>query len=36
VRVVGTGKVAAYLVTIPPVTVCMFTANGLWTFAGRD
>lgn len=36
VRVVGTGEVAAYLVTIPPVAVCMFTANGLWTLAGRD
>jgi putative flippase GtrA len=29
------GKVAAYLVAIPPVTVCMFVANRVWTFAER-
>jgi putative flippase GtrA len=27
------GKVAAYLAAIPPVTVCMFVANRVWTFA---
>jgi putative flippase GtrA len=36
VRVAGTGRVAAYLATIPPVTVCMFTANRLWTFVDRS
>ena len=35
VRVAGTGKVVAYLVAIPPVTVCMFLANRIWTFADR-
>jgi putative flippase GtrA len=35
VRVAGTGKVWAYLAAIPPVTVCMFFANRLWTFADR-
>ena len=29
------GKVAAYLAAIPPVTVCMFLANRVWTFADR-
>jgi putative flippase GtrA len=29
------GKVAAYLVAIPPVTVFMFVANRVWTFAER-
>jgi putative flippase GtrA len=32
---VGTGKVLAYLLAIPPVTVCMFFANRVWTFADR-
>jgi putative flippase GtrA len=31
----GTGKVVAYLAAIPPVTLCMFVANRLWTFADR-
>jgi putative flippase GtrA len=35
VRGAGTGKVGAYLAAIPPVTVCMFVANRLWTFAER-
>jgi putative flippase GtrA len=35
VRVAGTGKVGAYLAAIPPVTVCMFLANRVWTFADR-
>jgi len=29
----GLGRVWAYLVAIPPVTLCMFAANRLWTFA---
>jgi len=29
---VGVGKVGAYLVAIPPVTLCMFAANRSWTF----
>ena len=33
---VGVGKVVAYLAAIPPVTVCMFAANRLWTFADRS
>jgi putative flippase GtrA len=32
VRALGTGRVWAYLAAIPPVTLCMFTANRLWTF----
>jgi putative flippase GtrA len=32
---VGLGKVAAYLVAIPPVTLAMFLANRLWTFSDR-
>jgi putative flippase GtrA len=36
VRAVGTGKVEAYLLAAPPVTVCMFVANRLWTFRERD
>ena len=35
-RVVETGKVGAYLAAIPPVTLGMFAANRLWTFADRD
>ena len=31
----GAGRVVAYLVAIPPVTLCMFAANRLWTFAER-
>jgi putative flippase GtrA len=33
VRVAGVGKVGAYLVAIPPVTLGMFLANRSWTFA---
>jgi putative flippase GtrA len=32
----GAGKVIAYLAAIPPVTLCMFAANRLWTFADRN
>jgi putative flippase GtrA len=35
VRVGGMGKVGAYLAAIPPVTLCMFMANRVWTFADR-
>jgi putative flippase GtrA len=35
-RASGVGKVGAYLAAIPPVTVCMFIANRVWTFADRD
>jgi putative flippase GtrA len=35
VRAAGTGRVGAYLAAIPPVTVCMFVANRLWTFTER-
>jgi putative flippase GtrA len=35
VRVAGTGRVWAYLAAIPPVTLGMFFANRLWTFAER-
>jgi putative flippase GtrA len=35
VRALGTGRVWAYLVAIPPVTLCMFAANRLWTFGER-
>ena len=34
-RVAGADKIAAYLVAIPPVTICMFIANRIWTFADR-
>jgi len=36
VRAAGTGRVGAYLAAIPPVTLCMFAANRLWTFAERS
>ncbi len=36
VHAAGTGKVWAYLAAIPPVTLCMFAANRLWTFAERN
>jgi putative flippase GtrA len=36
VRAVGTGRVWAYLAAILPVTLCMFAANRLWTFADRN
>jgi putative flippase GtrA len=32
----GLGRVEAYLVAIPPVTVATFLANRIWTFAARD
>jgi putative flippase GtrA len=32
----GFGKVGAYLAAVPPVTVSMFVANRVWTFADRD
>ena len=32
----GAGKVDAYLAAIPLVTVCMFMANRVWTFADRN
>ncbi|HEU0303751.1 MAG TPA: GtrA family protein [Gaiellaceae bacterium] len=31
----GTGRVAAFLVAIVPVTLCTFAANRVWTFADR-
>jgi putative flippase GtrA len=36
VRAAETGKAEAYLAAIPPVTVAMFAANRLWTFAEHD
>jgi len=33
VEAAGTGRIGAYLAAIPPVTVCMFAANRVWTFA---
>jgi putative flippase GtrA len=33
---VGVGKVGAYLAAVPLVTICMFVANRLWTFAESD
>jgi putative flippase GtrA len=36
VHAAGMGRVGAYLLAAPPVTVCMFVANRLWTFAERD
>jgi putative flippase GtrA len=35
VHVAGLGKVEAYLLALPPVTVSTFVANRLWTFADR-
>jgi putative flippase GtrA len=35
-RAGGVGKVGAYLAAIPPITVCMFVANRVWTFAERN
>jgi putative flippase GtrA len=35
VGALGTGRVWAYLAAIPPVTLCMFAANRLWTFGKR-
>jgi putative flippase GtrA len=31
----GIGEVGAYVAAIPPVTVCMFLANRIWTFGER-
>jgi putative flippase GtrA len=36
VHVADAGRVAAYVVAIPPVTLSTFLANRLWTFAERD
>jgi putative flippase GtrA len=36
VRAAGTGRVWAYVAAVPPVTLCMFAANRLWTFADRS
>ncbi len=36
VDIAGLGRVWAYLAAIPPVTLCMFVANRVWTFADRD
>ena len=36
VHAAGTGRVVAYLAAVPPVTVCMFAANRLWTFVDRN
>ena len=36
VHTAGAGRVGAYLLAVPPVTVCMFGANRLWTFADRN
>ena len=36
VRLAGTGREWAYLAAVAPVTLCMFAANRLWTFAERD
>ena len=36
VRAVGTGRVIAYIVALPPVTLGTFVANRLWVFAKRD
>ncbi len=36
VRGAGLGELAAYALTIPPVTVAAFLANRTWTFADRD
>jgi putative flippase GtrA len=35
VHAAGAGKIVAYLVAIPPVTLGMFLANRVWTFADR-
>ena len=35
VHVVGAGNIVAYLAAIPPVTLGMFLANRVWTFADR-
>src|SRR5215208_2191760 len=32
----GGGRIGAYLAAVPPVTVVMFMANRVWTFAERD
>ena len=35
VRAFDVGRVEAYIVAVPPVTVSLFLANRLWTFAER-
>lgn len=35
VRTAELERVGAYLAAVPPVTVCMFVANRLWTFSDR-
>lgn len=35
VETVGMGRVWAYVAAIPPVTLAMFVANRVWTFAER-
>ena len=35
VRDAGTGRIGAYVVATPPITIAMFAANRLWTFADR-
>ena len=35
VHAAGAGKIVAYLAAIPPVTLGMFLANRVWTFADR-
>ena len=35
VHAAGLGRVAAYLLAIPPVTVSLFVVNRLWTFRDR-
>jgi putative flippase GtrA len=36
VHAAGTGRVWAYVAAVPPVTLCMFAANRIWTFADRS
>jgi putative flippase GtrA len=35
VHAAGSSKIVAYLAAIPPVTLGMFVANRVWTFADR-
>jgi putative flippase GtrA len=36
VDVAAFGKSVAYLASVPPITICMFIANRIWTFADAD
>jgi len=36
VQAAGAGRVAAFALAIPPVTVCTFAANRVWAFADRN